>query len=102
RVLKVEWRRPISRAAETVTIFALGAAGLSIFMHLGRLWKAYWMLPYPNQRQLWPNFRSPLMWDFMAILTYLTGSLLFVYLGLLPDLAMARDHTRGWRHRFYS
>jgi Ni/Fe-hydrogenase subunit HybB-like protein len=102
RVLKVEWRRPISRAAETVTLFALAAAGLSIFMHLGRLWKAYWMLPYPNQRQLWPNFHSPLMWDFMAILTYMTGSVLFVYLGLLPDLAMARDHTRGWRHRLYS
>jgi len=99
RVFKVEWRRPISRAAETVTLFALAAAGLSIFMHLGRLWKAYWMLPYPNQRQLWPNFHSPLMWDFMAILTYMTGSVLFVYLGLLPDLAMARDHTRGWRHR---
>jgi molybdopterin-containing oxidoreductase family membrane subunit len=71
-------------------------------MHLGRVWKFYWLFPYPNQRQLWPNFHSPLMWDFMAILTYMTGSVLFVYLGLLPDLAMARDHTRGWRYRFYS
>jgi molybdopterin-containing oxidoreductase family membrane subunit len=102
RVLKVEWRLPISRAAETVTLFGLAAASLSIFMHLGRVWKAYWLLPYPNQRQLWPNFHSPLMWDFMAILTYMTGSTLFIYLGLLPDLAMARDHTRGWRHRLYS
>jgi Ni/Fe-hydrogenase subunit HybB-like protein len=102
RVLKVEWRRPISRAAETLTLFGLSAAGLSIFMHLGRVWKFYWLLPYPNQRQIWPNFHSPLMWDFMAILTYLTGSTLFIYLGLLPDLAMARDHTRGWRHRLYS
>ena len=102
RVMKVEWRRPISRAAETVTLFALSAAGLSILMHLGRVWKFYWLLPYPNQRQLWPNFHSPLMWDFMAILTYMTGSTLFIYLGLIPDLAMARDHTRGWRHRLYS
>jgi Ni/Fe-hydrogenase subunit HybB-like protein len=102
RVMKIEWRRPISRAAEALTLFALAAAGLSIFMHLGRLWKAYWMLPYPNQRELWPNFHSPLMWDLMAILTYVTGSVLFVYLGLLPDIAMARDHTRGWRHRLYT
>ena len=102
RVLKVEWRRPISRAAETLTLFGLSTAALAIFIHLGRVWKAYWLLPYPNQRQLWPNWRSPLMWDFMAILTYMTGSVLFIYLGLLPDLAMARDHTRGWRHRLYA
>lgn len=102
RVLKIEWRLPISRAAETLTLFGLTAAGLSIFMHLGRVWKFYWMFPYPNQRQLWPNFHSPLMWDFMAILTYLTGSTMFIYLGLLPDVAMARDHTTGWRHRLYT
>jgi molybdopterin-containing oxidoreductase family membrane subunit len=102
RVLNIEWRRPISRAAETVTLFALSMAGLAIFMHLGRVWKFYWLIPYPNQRHLWPNFHSPLMWDFMAILTYLTGSTLFIYLGLVPDLAMARDHTLGWRHRLYS
>jgi len=101
RVLKIEFRLPISRAAETLTLFGLTAAGLSIFMHLGRVWKFYWLFPYPNQRQLWPNFHSPLMWDFMAILTYLTGSTMFIYLGLLPDLAMARDHTRGWRHHLY-
>ncbi len=102
RVLKVEWRRPISRVAETLTLFGLAAAGLSILIHLGRVWKFYWLVPYPNQRQLWPNFHSPLMWDFMSILTYMTGSTLFIYLGLIPDLAMARDHTRGWRHRLYS
>ena len=102
RVMRVEWRRPISRAAETLTLFGLSAAGLSIFMHLGRVWKFYWLFPYPNQRQLWPNFHSPLMWDLMAILTYVTGSVLFVFLGLLPDIAMARDHTRGWRHRLYT
>ena len=102
RVLKIEWRRPISRAAETLTLFALGTAAMFPLVHLGRTWKFYWLIPYPNDRQLWPNFHSPLIWDMMAILTYLTGSVLFVYLGLLPDLAMARDHTRGWRHRLYS
>ena len=102
RVLKIDWRRPISRAAETLTLFALTAAGISILMHLGRVWKAYWLLPYPNQRGLWPNWHSPLMWDLMAILTYMTGSMIFIYVGLLPDVAMARDHTRGWRYRLYS
>lgn len=102
RVLKIEWRRPISRAAETLTLFALATAAMFPIVHLGRSWKFYWLIPYPNERQLWPNFHSPLMWDFMAIFTYLTGSILFVYLGLLPDLAMARDHTIGWRHRLYS
>lgn len=102
RVLKIDWRRPISRAAETLTLFALTAAGLSILMHLGRVWKAYWLLPYPNHRGLWPNWHSPLMWDLMAILTYMTGSTIFIYVGLLPDVAMARDHTRGWRYRLYS
>ena len=102
RVMKVEWRLPLARAAETLTLFGLTAAGLSIFMHLGRVWKFYWLFPYPNQRQLWPNFHSPLMWDFMAILTYMTGSTMFIYLGLVPDIAMARDHTRGWRNRLYT
>jgi Ni/Fe-hydrogenase subunit HybB-like protein len=97
RVLKIDWRRPISRAAETLTLFALAAAGISILMHLGRVWKAYWLLPYPNHRGLWPNWHSPLMWDLMAILTYMTGSTIFIFVGLIPDFAMARDHTRGWR-----
>lgn len=102
RVLKVEWRRPISRAAEFVTIFALLMAAQFPVIHLGRSWKAYWLIPYPNQRQLWPSFHSPLLWDLMAITTYLTGSIMFAYTGLIPDLAMARDHTTGWRHRFYA
>jgi Ni/Fe-hydrogenase subunit HybB-like protein len=101
RVLKIEWRRPISRAAETLTLFALLTAAMFPLVHLGRTWKFYWLIPYPNQRGLWPNFHSPLIWDMMAIFTYLTGSILFLYLGLLPDLAMARDHTGGWRHKFY-
>lgn len=102
RALKIEWRRPISRAAETVTVFALMTAMLFPIVHLGRAWKFYWLIPYPNERQLWPNFHSPLIWDFMAILTYLSCSAMFVFLGLLPDLAMARDHTKGWRHIMYN
>ena len=101
RVLKVEWRRPISRAAETLTVFALIAAALFPIIHLGRPWKFYWLLPYPNVRQIWPSYHSPLMWDLTAILTYLSCSILFAYISLLPDLAMARDHTDGWRQRFY-
>lgn len=101
RVLGIEWRRPISRAAEIVTVFALMTAAMFPIIHLGRSWKAYWLLPYPNGRQLWPSFHSPLLWDLMAITTYLTCSMLFAYIALLPDMANARDHTKGWRHRFY-
>jgi Ni/Fe-hydrogenase subunit HybB-like protein len=102
RVLKFEFRRPISRAAELVTIFALATAALFPIIHLGRSWKAYWLIPYPNVRQMWPNFHSPLVWDLMAITTYLIGSILFAYTGLLPDLAMARDASTGWRRRLYT
>ncbi|MEJ2349321.1 MAG: polysulfide reductase NrfD [Anaerolineales bacterium] len=101
RVLKIEWRRPISRAAETLTVFALMAAAMFPIVHLGRSWKFYWLLPIPNQRQIWPSFHSALLWDMTAIFTYLSCSILFAYIGLLPDLAMARDHTGGWRHRMY-
>jgi Ni/Fe-hydrogenase subunit HybB-like protein len=101
RVLKVEWRRPVSRAAETLTVFALISAAMFPLVHLGRTWKFYWLLPIPNQRQLWPSYHSPLLWDMTAIFTYLSCSILFAYIGLIPDLAMARDHTTGWRHRFY-
>jgi Ni/Fe-hydrogenase subunit HybB-like protein len=101
RVLDVEWRRPVSRVAETLTVFALGTAAMFPLVHLGRTWKFYWLLPYPNERQLWPSYHSPLLWDMTAIFTYLSCSILFVYMGLLPDLAMARDHTQGWRQRLY-
>lgn len=101
RVFKVEWRRPIVRASEMMTTFALIVAGMYPLIHLGRVWRVYWMIPYPNQRQLWPNFHSPLVWDMLAIMTYLTGSTLYLYLPLLPDLAMARDRTTGWRHLLY-
>jgi molybdopterin-containing oxidoreductase family membrane subunit len=102
RVLGIEFRRPISRAAETVTVFGLGTAALFPIIHLGRSWKFYWLLPYPNERQLWPSFHSPLMWDLMAITTYLTCSIIFAYIALMPDLATARDHTTGWRKKLYT
>ncbi len=101
RVFKAEFRRPITRASEMMTTFALIVAGMYPLIHLGRTWRFYWMVPYPNQRQLWPNFHSPLVWDMMAIFTYLIGSTLYLYLPLIPDMAMARDRTTGWRYRLY-
>src|SRR5512143_2651697 len=101
RVLKVETRRPFTRAAELMTTFGLVQAGASIFMHMGRVWLSYWLIPYPNERGLWPDFHSPLMWDFMAINTYLLCSTMYLFLPLLPDLAMARDRSTGWRKTFY-
>ncbi len=102
RVLKVESRRPFTRAAELMTTFGLVQAGLSIFMHLGRVWLVYFMFPLPNQRQIWPDFHSPLMWDLMAITTYLLCSTMYLFLPLIPDVAMARDRTEGgWLKQFY-
>jgi len=102
RVFKAEFRRPITRASEMMTTFSLMVAGLYPLIHLGRTWRFFWMFPYPNQRQLWPNFHSPLMWDMMAILTYLTGSTLYLFLPMIPDMAMGRDQcTSGWRKRVY-
>ena len=101
RLLKADWRRPITRGAEAMTAFALMMAGLYPLIHLGRVWKFYWMVPYPNNRFMWPNFQSPLMWDMVAIFTYLIGSSLYLYLALIPDMAMARDHTDRWRYKFY-
>jgi molybdopterin-containing oxidoreductase family membrane subunit len=101
RLLNADWRRPITRGAEAMTAFALLMAGLYPLIHLGRVWKFYWMVPYPNNRFMWPNFQSPLMWDMVAIFTYLIGSSLYLYLALIPDMAMARDHTTGWRRKLY-
>lgn len=102
RLMHMDFRRPISRAAETVTLFGLSAAALFPLIHVGRIWKIYYMFPIPDERRLWPNFRSPLLWDATAITTYLLGSTLFMYAALIPDLAMARDHTIGWRHQLYA
>ena len=101
RLLRMDFRRPIARAAELITLFGLAVAGLFPIIHVGRIWKLFYMVPIPNQRELWPNFRSALFWDMTAITTYIIGSTLFMYLALLPDLAMARDHSTGWRRKLY-
>lgn len=101
RVFKAEFRRPFTRAAELMTTFGLVQAGIMIFAHMGRVWLAYWMFPFPGQRTLWPNFHSPLMWDFLAINTYLLASTMYLFLPLIPDVAMARDRSTGWRKIVY-
>ncbi|MBW1982773.1 MAG: polysulfide reductase NrfD, partial [Deltaproteobacteria bacterium] len=101
-LFRAGWRNPIARAAETMTVFAVSIAGLFPFIHLGRVWLVYYMLPYPNQRNLWPNFQSPLVFDMVAISTYLTVSSLFWYTGLLPDLAVVRDRAEGLRRKIFT
>ena len=92
RLTDAGWRRPVTRAAEAITVFALMIGGMFPIIHLGRAWFFYWLIPYPNSRLLWPNFRSPLLWDLTAILTYLTGSVIYLYLPLIPDLAHLGAH----------
>ena len=101
-LFRAGWRNPIARAAETMTVFAVCTAGLYPFIHLGRVWMVYYMLPLPNQRTLWPNFQSPLMFDVVAISTYLTVSSLFWYTGMLPDLAVIRDRATGTRKKIFT
>jgi molybdopterin-containing oxidoreductase family membrane subunit len=95
------WRTAVYRATEAMTVFAVMTAGLFPIIHIGRQWFFYWLLPYPNQRWLWPNFKSPLIWDVFAISTYLTVSTTFLCVGLVPDIAAARDLIKGWRSRVY-
>ncbi len=95
------WRTTINRAAEAMTIFAVMTAGLFPLIHLGRVWYFYYLVPYPSTRLLWPNFRSPLVWDMFAIGTYFTISLVFWYLGLIPDLAVLRDKFTGVKKKLY-
>jgi molybdopterin-containing oxidoreductase family membrane subunit len=92
-LLRKRWRNAIARFAEAMTIFAVMCAGIFPLIHVGRPWVAFWLLPYPNQRGLWTNFRSPLLWDVFAVSTYFSVSLMFWYLGLIPDLASLRDRT---------
>jgi len=101
RLTKAHWRLPITRGAEAMTVFALMIAGMFPIIHLGRSWLFWYLLPLPNQRQVWPNFRSPLLWDATAIFTYVLGSSLFLYLALLPDLGFLRERVRGWRTIIY-
>ena len=101
RLTGAEWRKPITRAAEAITVFCLMIGGMFPLIHIGRVWYFYWMIPYPNERLLWPNFRSPLFWDLTAILTYLLGSLIYLYLPLIPDLAEISRQSTGTKRRIY-
>jgi molybdopterin-containing oxidoreductase family membrane subunit len=94
-----DWRNSLNRFAETMTLFAVVCAGIYPIIHLGRPWYVYWMLPYPSTMGVWPQFRSPLEWDIWAVTTYLIVSVIFWYIGLIPDLAAARDRARhrGWQ-----
>lgn len=92
-LLRQQWRTSINRFAEAMTIFAVICAAIFPGIHIGRVWLAYWLFPYPNQMAIWPNFRSPLLWDVFAVSTYATVSLLFWYLGMIPDLATLRDRA---------
>jgi Ni/Fe-hydrogenase subunit HybB-like protein len=105
-LVRSRWRTAISRSAEAMTIVAIATAGMFPLIHLGRFWVFYYILPYPSQRHLWPNFLSPLVCDVLAITTYFIVSVIFFYIGLVPDLAAARDHLRHtgqqpWRQRLY-
>jgi Ni/Fe-hydrogenase subunit HybB-like protein len=101
-LFRTRWRTAVYRAAETMTIFAVATAGLFPVIHLGRPWFFYWLAPYPNERFLQPDFRSPLTWDFFAISTYLTISALFWFTGLIPDVANVREVATGWRKQLYT
>jgi molybdopterin-containing oxidoreductase family membrane subunit len=90
-LVRSRWRTAISRAAEAMTVFAVMTAGLFPMIHLGRVWVFYFILPYPSERRLWPDFLSPLIWDVCAVSTYFTVSSIFWYVGMIPDLAAARD-----------
>jgi len=110
-LFRQKWRTGVNRSAEAMTIFAVVCAGQFPLIHMGRIWKGFFIFPYPNSRaaeglldwsSLWPNFQSPLLWDVFAISTYLTISLLFWYTGLVPDLATVRDRATGLRRKIYS
>ena len=94
-------RAAIGRSAEAMTVFTILTAGLYPIVHIGRSWLFFFLLPYPNQRQLWMNFRSPLTWDVFAITSYVTVSMLFLYMGMLPDLALLARRVSGWRRPLY-
>jgi molybdopterin-containing oxidoreductase family membrane subunit len=101
RLVNAGWRRPVTRCAEVITVFALMIGAMFPIIHLGRPWLFFWLVPYPSERLIWPNFRSPLVWDFFAISTYLIGSLLFLFLPMIPDVALVRDRSSGVRRRVY-
>jgi molybdopterin-containing oxidoreductase family membrane subunit len=101
-LLEQKWRTSINRFAEAMTLFAIMQAGLFPLLHMGRSWFFYWLVPYPATMQVWPQFRSSLTWDVAAVTTYFSVSLMFWYLGLVPDLAIMRDRAPElWRRRVY-
>ncbi len=93
-LLRQKWRTGVNRAAEAMTIFAVMCAGIYPGLHVGRVWYDWWLFPIPNSNNIWPQFRSPLMWDVFAVSTYFTVSVLFWYMGLIPDLAVLRDRSK--------
>ena len=94
-LLRQQWRTSINRFAEAMTLFAVSCAGIFPLLHMGRPWLGYWLFPYPDTMKMWPNFRSPLVWDAFAVSTYATVSLLFWFIGLIPDLATLRDRAKN-------
>ncbi|HAU59976.1 MAG TPA: hydrogenase [Opitutae bacterium] len=101
-LLKQKWRTSINRASEAMTVFAVLCAGIFPLFHVGRVWFAWWLFPIPNSNAIWPQFRSPLEWDVFAVSTYATVSILFWYMGMIPDLAVIRDRAKEtWRKYFY-
>ena len=100
-IIHADWRKPIYRFAEAMTTFSLLTAGFFPLIHLGRVWNFYWVVPYVSDRGIWPNFRSPLSWDAFAISTYLSASMLFLFIGMIPDLAICRDNAKGFRKKLY-
>src|ERR671918_637818 len=94
-LLRQKWRTSINRFSEAMTIFAVMCAGLYPIFHMGRPWFFYWLFPYPNTMGIWPQFRSPLMWDVFAVSTYATVSAMFWFVGLIPDFATLRDRARS-------
>jgi Ni/Fe-hydrogenase subunit HybB-like protein len=101
-LFRSKFRASFNRAAEAMTVIAVMCAGMYPLIHLGRVWYFFWLLPYPNQRMLWTNFKSPLEWDVFAISTYLTISVVFFYVGLIPDFAIVKRYTRGVSRHVYS
>ena len=101
-LFRAKWRNAINRGAEAMTVFAVLTAALFPLIHIGRIWKFYFLIPYPNQRGLWVNFKSPLLWDLFAINTYMTISIVFFYVGLIPDIAVARDRSTGLKRIVYA
>ncbi len=101
-LLKQRWRTSINRGSEAMTIFAVMCAGIFPLFHVGRVWFGWWLLPLPNVNDVWPQFRSPLEWDVFAVSTYFTVSLLFWYMGMVPDFGVIRDRAKEtWRKYFY-